>query len=249
MGNFSIGGGKGGGGGGGKVGDAIGDPVADAFSGSVPWPKTPTASGAMGDVLTGIVKIVKEAVPKWISEHIKSLGASMVGAGGLLPEMIAKWKLLSSMIYAASGIMPKIISGYRSPQLQASMYAAYIARGRKGAPVATPQGSRHPKGAAIDVGPSSIYPWVAKFASVVGLRLPMPRVEPWHLQLPGYAKGGIVTKPTVALIGERGPEVVARLEKTPPLNSVSVIHTHIYLDGREVAESVNYHNSGIGENL
>ena len=190
------------------VGDGVGDSVLDSVSKMIKWPAAPEASGMMGDIIASIIKMIKEAIPKWLEEQFKVLGAGISGIGGLLPEMIAKWNLLSSMIYAASGIMPKIISGYRSIALQASMYAAYILGGKKGAPVATPQGSRHPKGAAIDVGPPSIYKWVARFASMVGLNLPMPKVEPWHLQLPGYAEGGLITKPTVALIGEKGPEWV-----------------------------------------
>lgn len=32
-------------------------------------------------------------------------------------------------------------------------------------------------------------------------------------------------------------------------NVASTVHTHVYLDGREVAQSVNYHNAGISEGL
>jgi TP901 family phage tail tape measure protein len=54
------------------------------------------------------------------------------------------------------------------------------------------------------------------------------------------AEGGIVTRPTRALIGEAGPEAVIPLSGAG-MPGETVVHTHISLDGREIAETVSRH--------
>jgi len=48
---------------------------------------------------------------------------------------------------------------------------------------------------------------------------------------------GTVTRPTLFLAGEAGPEHVS----ITPSGGGQVIHTHIYLDGRQIAEAVSIH--------
>lgn len=59
--------------------------------------------------------------------------------------------------------------------------------------------------------------------------------------LPGLAKGGIVTRPTLAVIGEAGPEVVAPLEKANRMMGPTQQTIITNLDGREVARTVVEH--------
>lgn len=80
-------------------------------------------------------------------------------------------------------------------------------------------------------------------------------VMPWHTYIAAgclvhniktaMAEGGIVTSPTVALIGEAGPEAVIPLKNgavnTEAVNTGAreiVIHNNIYLDGDKVGENI-----------
>jgi SLT domain-containing protein len=55
---------------------------------------------------------------------------------------------------------------------------------------------------------------------------------------PALAAGGIVRKPTFALIGESGPEAVVPLGNGEEFGGSQTIITKVYLDRREIAEAV-----------
>ena len=55
--------------------------------------------------------------------------------------------------------------------------------------------------------------------------------------VPGMAAGGVVSSPTLAMIGEAGPEAVIPLGQLSQGNNE--IHTHLYLDGEQIAEVVD----------
>jgi hypothetical protein len=55
--------------------------------------------------------------------------------------------------------------------------------------------------------------------------------------VPGMASGGIVTQPTMAMVGESGPEAIVPLSQFS--KGSNEIHTHVYLDGKQIAESVD----------
>lgn len=64
-----------------------------------------------------------------------------------------------------------------------------------------------------------------------GIDLPtIPKIE-----IPRLAEGGIVTRPTIAEIGEAGPEAVVPLRGN---NAMGDTHVHINVDGREMARVV-----------
>lgn len=52
-------------------------------------------------------------------------------------------------------------------------------------------------------------------------------------QIPAFGDGGVVTSPTLAMLGDRGPEVVL------PLNGRSPITVRVYIGNRELTEIVN----------
>jgi hypothetical protein len=60
-------------------------------------------------------------------------------------------------------------------------------------------------------------------------------------KLPKLAGGGIVTRPTVAMIGEQGPEAVVPLGK----NGMGDLTVNVLLDSREVAHQVVPHIPGV----
>jgi len=66
-----------------------------------------------------------------------------------------------------------------------------------------------------------------------------PRPPPSSPRLPELAAGGIVTRPTHALIGEAGPEAVIPLSRLSALGGAITVITPVIIDGREVTRVVN----------
>jgi hypothetical protein len=76
-------------------------------------------------------------------------------------------------------------------------------------------------------------PFVGEFG---GFDLGVPSIP----NIPFLAEGGIVTAPTLAMIGEdRNPEMVIPLNKFASLTNNR--QTNIYLDGREITRSIAPH--------
>ena len=75
-----------------------------------------------------------------------------------------------------------------------------------------------------------------KFASP-GLKDPLKGV-PIGPFVPGLAAGGIVTSPTLALIGESGPEAVVPLSGRNRFGGPDMVHVTLEVDGRVLAEVV-----------
>ncbi len=61
--------------------------------------------------------------------------------------------------------------------------------------------------------------------------------------MPHLAAGGVVSSPTTALIGEAGPEAVIPLSQLGQITGSTggQSHIHLYLDGKQLARSVDYH--------
>lgn len=107
-----------------------------------------------------------------------------------------------------AGMNITIGSGYRSVQHQTQLYNAYVAGGKRGAPVAAPGRSKHNFGLAVDLrydGQHSNFSkgagntpecirrlksckWAHENYSKFGLRYPMA-VEPWHAEPSGAVSG------------------------------------------------------------
>ena len=64
--------------------------------------------------------------------------------------------------------------------------------------------------------------------------------------IPGRAMGGPVSGGRPYMVGENGPEMFVpdRSGSIAPNGGVTDVHTHIYLDGREIAQSVDRHLFG-----
>lgn len=93
-----------------------------------------------------------------------------------------------------------------------------------------------------------------------GMEFTIPSIDvgPVHLggqtiglpDIPYLAKGGIVNRPTLSVIGEAGPEAVLPLTSStiakllgdkssePAIEPARPVHVHLMLDGREIAETV-----------
>lgn len=80
-------------------------------------------------------------------------GTSPMGAPGLATQATAAPQLTTDPVQAAKDAGIPIISGVRTSDKQAELYAASQQPGYSGPPVAKPGASKHEKGLAIDVGP------------------------------------------------------------------------------------------------
>jgi len=74
---------------------------------------------------------------------------------------------------------------------------------------------------------------VAKFLKWLGFDVTVPSGS-----IPQLAAGGIVTKPTIAMIGERTPEVVLPLDRLGALASDRPIQLQVFLDGQQIRAAV-----------
>jgi len=119
---------------------------------------------------------------------------------GLNPDFAQRAYALTQAAHAA-GIPLQVTSAYRSPEVQARLYEAALAK--YGSPeaarkwVAPPGRSQHNRGTAIDFAvngslirdPSSPEAqWLRENASQYGLELPM-EWEPWQVELAGARNG------------------------------------------------------------
>jgi hypothetical protein len=57
--------------------------------------------------------------------------------------------------------------------------------------------------------------------------------------VPGYASGGIVERPQLAMVGESGPKAIIPLDKLNELNASFVIENKIYLDSEQITNSIS----------
>lgn len=95
-----------------------------------------------------------------------------------------------------------LTSGFRTRAEQEKLF-------REKPHLAAPPGrSKHEKGLAADIGPSSEYGWIAKNYAKYGLALPMPSKEPWHVQPEGGVAGGAMaaTEASGAATGAGGED-------------------------------------------
>jgi hypothetical protein len=187
----------------------------------VDWikPQIVPALKALGELLLVITNwVVTEAVPKLGAQAVKLVGALTGWIGKLLPEAV---KGIGAFI---AELAPKI------PGLFFKLIAAMVnIGGRLGSDLVTAlvDGLKGLGGFGLDVARSfgsAIIRFVnnnvlKKINDLLEFRIPLPfgrsiNVNPPDLKIPELAEGGIVTSPTLAMIGEgRGPEAVIPLSK------------------------------------
>lgn len=120
---------------------------------------------------------------------------------GLDPAFGSK---INALIAASHGAI-YIVSGYRSPEKQAQLYAAAVQKyGAAGARkwVAPPGHSNHNKGMAVDLGGDMDL--AHKLAPQFGLVFPMSW-EPWHIEPPGARSGATPQAYTEGPAGTTNP--------------------------------------------
>jgi hypothetical protein len=106
--------------------------------------------------------------------------------------------------------------------------------------------------AGIDQTPQNpVYPGLAQGAQKPqapiygGLNQGTGPYAPNPYGLPAFAQGGVVTKPTVALVGEKGPEAIVPLNKAPatqPMGGLSQMQSFFARLGAGVLAA--HHNAG-----
>lgn len=120
-------------------------------------------------------------------------GKAPKGAKGLDPAFAAALARANALFRQRFGKEFGITSAYRSPQQQRSLWDAYVARGKKGAPVAPPGRSRHEQGRAVDIAWSALskeqQDYLRQLLPSLGIEPPSWRFhynsEPWHWEWQG----------------------------------------------------------------
>ena len=127
-----------------------------------------------------------------------------VGFAGMNPEFASALQRALEDAYQATGEKLDVLSGYRSKQRQAELYA----HDRSGM-VGSPEGSRHPMGTAGDLGsggriaravtPGGALEWLHQHGADYNIHFPLmtgrtPRPEPWHVEA-GWSRGGAPPTP------------------------------------------------------
>ncbi len=89
-------------------------------------------------------------------------------------------------------------------------------------------------------GIESMLGWLARMFNegigrAIGVNIPIPSATTPSTQVPAMASGGIVTRPTLALLGERGPEAVIPLDRAPV-----TVYAVLEVDSRQIARAASY---------
>lgn len=180
-----------------KVKDVVTGPVSAAKNAGAPFAVGPVVTGGGGDFTSD----VRQGQAKATSD---------LGSGPHSANLVAQ--VDAAIGYALrKGWRGRVTSGYRSYAEQAAIWEE-SGHGTK-FPAARPGQSNHERGTAIDVSDYGTFGQIMAGASGnERLFSKVPR-DPVHFSITGFAKGGIVRSPTLALIGEAGPEAVVPLSR------------------------------------
>ena len=154
-----------------------------------------------------LLKKGREVADQWdkVATSAEHAGGAMLQAFG--PSMVAVMDALTGAIdkqIAKMNEIPKQLRELKEYLAKGDIPGAIL--GRKGGP-----GTDTPLKPLIEINPSA--PWSpARIPGALGLGAPTPGSfnDRWG-GLPKMARGGIVSRPTVAMIGEAGPEAVVPL--------------------------------------
>jgi hypothetical protein len=134
---------------------------------------------------------------------VKNIGATIVGWITGIPGKLASPKVLGDFKAAGKALIDKVVEGMKN--------AAGVISGIAGNVWTAVKGMLN---AAIDK---------INAALEFTISLPGPDITVNPPNIPHLAKGGIVSKPTLALIGEDGPEAVVPLgRKNAPKGSIGL---------------------------
>lgn len=120
---------------------------------------------------------IKEKIQRATFDRFGSLPSAAAGAPQLRQQ--------GNAAEIAQGLGVPVISGYRSPEKQAELYAESQKPGYAGPPVAKPGGSQHQQGNAIDVDSRKMTPQMRQTLIDNGFVQPLPKTDPNHWELQG----------------------------------------------------------------
>jgi hypothetical protein len=146
------------------------------------------------EIVRDSLHAVRKGIASWIGGKDVELGSTEPGQpggarprGGGVAGLVEPVAGIAARMLALGGGRIHIVSGWRDSRKQAQLYAAYLAG--TGNLAARPGTSKHERGLAVDWGGNqSLYQSLARS---MGAHFPV-RGEPWHMEVPGYARGGVL---------------------------------------------------------
>jgi len=182
-------------------------------------------SSGFSNALTSIIMGTKKA-----SEAFKDFGAMMLQA---VVEFLVQWAVQAAISMALGWLLVKMVTAQATAIANAWMPAAIAAS------IAT-------LGTADAIGAAAL---AGAMMGGMGMLVAVQKagqVTAMASTFTTLGEGGIVTEPTLALIGERGPEMVTPLDKAHSFRDINIILDNVRIasdmDIRELAEK-------LGENV
>jgi hypothetical protein len=204
----------------GQIRASFGNAIVGLAQGTANWKQFWDAT--QGAILNSAVQWGIDVVGTFIAKNAAILATESITASGV----VSIWTATSAAVTGAFGMMTGAIATFFTATI-IPMFAA-VGEAVMGflAAIAT----------SLDISifgaPFSIPVWAAVgvIAAAVGVLS--------AFAFGAFAEGGIITKPTMALMGEAGPEAVIPLSKLGQLNGGGQTTVVVELDGRTLARSV-----------
>jgi D-alanyl-D-alanine carboxypeptidase len=176
--------------------------------------------------------LLKNAVSKYAKDALRSLGGGVGGALGAIGNIGGGGGGLSdhvehALLFARQhGWHGSVISGFRTYAEQAALYARYVASGFNPRYIAAKPGtSSHESGNAVDVSDAVTFDRIMNYTPIAWRLYNNVPGDFGHFSVSGYGLGGIagLHGPELAILGERGPEMVIPIPSVgiPDLGSVT----------------------------
>lgn len=204
----------------GQIRASFGNAIVGLAQGTANWKQFWDAT--QGAILNSAVQWGIDVVGTFIAKNAMILATESVTASGV----VSIWTATSAAVTGAFGAMTGAIATFFTTTIIPMFAAVGEAVMTFLAAIAT----------SLDISifgaPFSIPVWAAVgvIAAAVGVLS--------AFAFGAFAEGGIITKPTMALMGEAGPEAVIPLSKLGQLNGGGQTTVVVELDGRTLARSV-----------
>lgn len=192
---------------------------------------------ALGEVLFAIVNwIVTEAAPKIGAQAIKLVGALLGWVAELLPEALKGLaEFIGDLVPRLPGLFVRVVETLFDLGLKlGGTLVDGIADGLRGLVGALPDIGRSLVNGIVRFINSAI---IDNLNGLLEFQVGPVRINPPDIpHIPMLAAGGVVTAPTLAVVGEAGPEAVVPLNRADNLGLGGDVNVYVTVEGSVTSE-------------